>query len=93
MDNLILIVFICMGKSTRIQRVKDDYSAIMFVVVNTVKHVLSGHSKITPKLVFNTNCRLMQFKSIAECSKGSILQYFRPTLSYHFPLLPLFCLF
>ena len=25
----------------------------------------------------------MQVKSIAECSKGSILQYFRPSLSYH----------
>ena len=28
----------------------------------------------------------MQVKSIAECSKGSILQYFRPSLSYHFSL-------
>ena len=26
----------------------------------------------------------MQVKSIAECSKGSILQYFRPSLSFHF---------
>ena len=26
----------------------------------------------------------MQVKSIAECSKGSILQYFGPSLSYHF---------
>ena len=34
----------------------------------------------------------MQVKSIAECSKGSILQYFRPSLSYHLPLRPLFCL-
>ena len=32
----------------------------------------------------------MQVKSIAECSKGSILQYFRPLLSYNFPLRPLF---
>ena len=35
----------------------------------------------------------MQVKSIAECSKGSILQYFRPALSYHMALRPLFCLF
>ena len=28
----------------------------------------------------------MQVKSIAECSKGSILQYFRPALSYHLSL-------
>ena len=37
--------------------------------------------------------RLMQVKSNAECSKGSILQYFRPSLSYHLSLRPLFCLF
>ena len=35
----------------------------------------------------------MQVKSIAECSKGSILQYFRPSLGCRFPLRPLFCLF
>ena len=32
-------------------------------------------------------------KSIAECSKGSILQYFRPSLSYRLSLRSLFCLF
>ena len=46
-----------------------------------------------PKLVFNTNYRLMEVKSIAECSKGSILQYFRPSLSYCLSLRSLFCLF
>ena len=35
----------------------------------------------------------MQFKRIAECSKVSILQYFRPSIAYHLPLRPLFCLF
>ena len=35
----------------------------------TVKPVLSGHSKID-------KIRLMQVKSIAECSPWSILQYF-----------------
>ena len=40
----------------------------------TVKPVLSGHSKRRPKLVFKTDYRLMQVKSIAECSMGSILQ-------------------
>ena len=43
---------------------------------DAVKPVLSGHSKRTPKLVFNTDYSLKQVKSIAECSKGSILQYF-----------------
>ena len=35
----------------------------------------------------------MQVKSIAECSKGSILQYFQPSLSLYLPLTSLFCLF
>ena len=35
----------------------------------------------------------MQVKSIAECSNGSILQYFRPSFSYHLSLISLFCLF
>ena len=35
----------------------------------------------------------MQVKSIAECSEGSILQYFQPSLSYHLSLRSLFCLF
>ena len=61
--------------------------------LNTVKSVLSGHSKTHQKLVINTDYRLMQVKRIAECSKGSILQHFRPPLSYHFSLRPLFCLF
>ena len=38
------------------------------------------------KLVFKTNYCLMQVKSIAECSKGNILQYLRPSLSYHLSL-------
>ena len=44
-------------------------------------------------MFFITDYCLMQVKSIAECSKGSILQYFRASLSYNFPLRPLFCLF
>ena len=46
-----------------------------------------------PKLFFNTDYRLMQVKSIAECSNGSILQYFQPALSCTFPFIPLFWLF
>ena len=38
---------------------------------------LSGHSKEDQKLVFKTEYRLMQVKSI--------LQYFRPSFSYHLP--------
>ena len=35
----------------------------------------------------------MQVKSIAECSKGIILQYIRPSLCYHLSLRSVFCLF
>ena len=54
---------------------------------------MKGHADRTPKSVLNTDYPWMQVKSIAEYSKVSILQYFRPSLSYHFPLRPLFCLF
>ena len=37
--------------------------------------------KKTKTCFFKTAYRLMQVKSIAECSKGSILQCFRPSLS------------
>ena len=36
--------------------------------LNTVKPVLSGHSKEGQKYVFKTDNRLMQVKSITECS-------------------------
>ena len=62
------------------------------VCIGTVKPVLSSHSKRRPKVIFKTDYRLMQVITIAECSKGSILQYFRPSLSYHFSLRSLFCL-
>ena len=57
------------------------------------KTCLKRPLKRTPKTGFYTDYRFMQVKSIAECSKGSILQYFRPSLSYNFPLRPLLCLF
>ena len=46
------------------------------------------------KLVLKTNYRLNQViqVSIAECSKGNILQYFQPSIGYHFSLRSLFCL-
>ena len=57
------------------------------------KTCLKGSLSKRPKLVFKTKYRLMQVESIAECSKGSILQYFRPSLSCHLSLRSLFCLF
>ena len=43
---------------------------------NTVKPVLSGHSKMDKTKVLMTNGSLMKVKSIAECSPWSIQQYF-----------------
>ena len=71
-------------------RADTTASSLSYPLLNTVKPVLSGHSKRRQKLVYKTEYRLMQVKSIAECSPWSILQYFRPSLSYHLPLRPLF---
>ena len=68
-------------------------TCMTIVSINTVSPVLSGHSQKDQQWVFKTNYRLMQVKSIAECSKGSILQCFRLAFSYHMALRPLFCLF
>ena len=45
-------------------------------IEHTVKPVLRGHLKIDKIKVFMDNGSLMEVESIAECSKGSILQYF-----------------
>ena len=59
-----------------IRYLQTDTDTCMFICIltvdYTVKPVLSGYWKK------ETNYRLMQVKSIAECSKGSVLQSFRP---------------
>ena len=42
----------------------------------TVKPVLSGHSIRRQKMVLKTDCRFMQIKSIAECSKRAFCNTF-----------------
>ena len=56
-----------------------------------LKQPLKKNTKIW--LVHKTDYHFMQVRGIAECSKGSILQCFQPSLSYHLSLRPLFCLF
>ena len=46
-----------------------------------------------PKNVFQDLLILNAGQNIAECSKGSIWQYFRPSLSYHLSLRLLLCIF
>ena len=63
------------------------WHSILWTIIkwyNIVKSVLSGHSKEHQRLFFNTDNRLMQVKNIAEYSEGSILQYFRPPVTYYF---------
>ena len=54
--------------------------------VCTFKPVLRGHSKRTPKIGFQYHLSLNAGQKY--CRMLSILQYFRPSLSYHFPLRP-----
>ena len=53
----------------------------IYNIICTVKPVLSCHSKRIPKMIFKTHYPLMQVKNFAESSKGSILQFFRPSLA------------
>ena len=52
------------------------------VHLNTVKPVLSGHSERRPNIGFQDRLSL-----------NASQKYFRPSLSYHLQLRPLFCLF
>ena len=61
-----------------------SYIFLQKIKLNT--HRLKGLSKRRPKLVVKTDYRLMQVRSIAECSKGSILQCIRPSLNYNLSL-------
>ena len=54
---------------------KNPEQAMTHFRMGTIKPVYNDHSEKHLKLVFKPNCRLMQVKSIAECSMGSILQY------------------
>ena len=45
------------------------------------------------RMILMTNGSFMKFESIAECSKGSILQYFWPAWSDNWSWKPIFCLF
>ena len=76
------------------------YVVLITHVLYSSRMCCTHHICVKPypaKILLSWTChisyRLMEVKSIAECSKGSILQYFLPPLSYHFPLRPWFCLF
>ena len=58
-----------------------------------VKPVLSGHSKGRPKIGFQDRYSLKGGPKYCRMLQESILQYFRPSSSYHLFLRPMFCLF
>ena len=63
------------------------------VLPYTVKPALSGHSKRRPKIGFQDRLSLNAGQKYCRMLQESILQYFRPSLSYHLSLRPLFCPF
>ena len=72
----ILTYFLHSNKNVQkflLSRQSDDVNTCS---TTTVKPVLSGHSKRRPKLVIRTDYRLMQVKSIAECSKRAFCNAF-----------------
>ena len=73
------------------------YSGVPAGHINEVdtysKPVISGHSKIDKTKILMTNDSLMKFKSNAECSPWSILQYLWPALSDNWSWKPIFGLF
>ena len=70
-------------------RVKDESGACVLctpgrhIKTYSKPRVKRPFSKKTKNYFLKTNNHLMQVKSIIECSKGSILQYFRRSLSIH----------
>ena len=54
---------------------------------------LSGHSKEKPKIVSQDLLFLNAGQKYCRMLQESILQYFRPSLSYHLSSSSLFCLF
>ena len=67
-------------------------SMLLFNLI-TVKPVFSGLSNRRPKVGFQDRSSLNAGQKYCRMLQESILQYFRPSLSYHLSLRPLFCLF
>ena len=72
---------------------KNSRSYNPFVISCTVKHVLSGLSNRILKISFQDRLSLNAGQKYCRMLQESILQYFRPSLSYHLSLRSLFCLF
>ena len=88
---LVLLAYICKQRMLKEACVKVQlYQSSLLTY--TVKPVLSGHSK-RPKIGFQDHLSLNAGQKYCRMLQKSILQYFRPSLSYHVSLRSLFCLF
>ena len=72
---------------------ETDKISTCLAVWGSVKLVLSGHSKRGHKIGFQDQLSLHAGQKYCRMLQESILQHFRPSLSYHLSLRPLFCLF
>ena len=99
MGNYILLLLSQTLKSTGLDitfEVKGfgrDVNAWVKVFRVTVKPALSGHSKRRPKIGFQDRLSLNDGQKYCRMLQESILQYFRPSLSYFLSLRLLFCQF
>ena len=55
---------------------KNQICAVISLIMNTLKPVLSGYSKIDITKILETNGSLMKAESIAECSLGKPISVF-----------------
>ena len=67
---MLLLLLVCVGFYLVLVTVREEF------FLNTVKPVLSGHSKIDKTKVLKTNGSLMKVESIAECSLGAFCNTF-----------------
>ena len=65
----------------QVKSILSTFIKLSFVIKIFVLSIFDSgpFTQVLLYIFFKTNYRLMQIKSIAECSKGSILQYFRPS--------------
>ena len=81
------------GVGMEMMQEKVHSAETVLCIACTVKPVLSDHSKRRPKFGFQNQLLLNAGQKYCGMLQESILQYFRPLLSYHLPLRPLFYLF
>ena len=73
-------------------KIDEKKKASSELLICTTKPVLSGHSKRRLNIVFSDRFSLNAGEKYCRMFQESILQYLRPSLSYHLSLRPLFCL-